>query len=146
CEVTEDEYSTIFHKVHLCSRTPLSQHYKHFEVKTFTFVKPQLRGLLNHSIHFHCSVVICDLAALSNDKACQAQCIPDKQRAGRSAGSERTQEVVVTSGSVQLIPALHSKSTAFDADSEDLEPLPCVMAVLSSMLIFCLLLEVFWSL
>ncbi|KAJ8399474.1 hypothetical protein AAFF_G00411860 [Aldrovandia affinis] len=142
CEVKEDEYSTIFHKVLSRSRTLLPQHYKHFEVKTFAFVEPQLRELLNRPIHFHCSVVICDLTALSIDEDCRAQCIPDKQRTGRSAGSEGKREELVISGSVQLVSTVHSRSTALaDAESATLVVLPCVMAAFSSLLFLCLLLQ-----
>ncbi|KPP77164.1 hypothetical protein Z043_103433, partial [Scleropages formosus] len=80
CEVDEDEYKTVFHKVELSSRIRFPQHYKHFEMRTFAFVNSNSRELLNHSIYIHCNVVICDLEIVTSDRRCKSQCNVDKQR------------------------------------------------------------------
>lgn len=50
CDVKEDEYRTIFHKVQLSKRIRFPQHYKRFEMKTFAFINPHSQELLRHPV------------------------------------------------------------------------------------------------
>ncbi|KAL4647539.1 hypothetical protein GN956_G8685 [Arapaima gigas] len=103
CEVTKDKYKTVFHKVELSNRIKYPQHYKRFEVKTFTFVNPDSRELLTQPIIIHCTVVICDLGSLTTDRACNVQCNVDRQRKGEVCVSKSIPEFQLTSGSIQLM-------------------------------------------
>ncbi|XP_066559653.1 uncharacterized protein LOC136749347 [Amia ocellicauda] len=103
CENTEDLYKTIFHPVTANQRVLFPSHLKRFEVKMFTFTNEQT--VLETPIYVHCGVVICD-ANQPSDGVCRGQCIPGKQRFGRSA--DRKNRVVVSSGPIDVGAGSHS--------------------------------------
>ncbi|MGH0159158.1 UNVERIFIED_CONTAM: hypothetical protein FKN15_049617, partial [Acipenser sinensis] len=82
CENSADEYLTIFHPVSSNARVLFPSHLKRFEVKMFSFTSG--RDALKGQIYFHCSVVICD-SNRPSDSLCSRQCIPGKQRLGKSS-------------------------------------------------------------
>ncbi|XP_066566410.1 uncharacterized protein LOC136753922 isoform X2 [Amia ocellicauda] len=130
CELQEDEYRTVFHRVRAGSTLAFPQHHKRFEVKTFAFVKPETTKLLNHQIYFHCSVILCDTAALRTDEACSGDCIPHRQRRGRRSGSEAKPGMVVSAGSIELLPLNGVGKNALDPRSLIWLLSACLAAVL----------------
>ncbi|XP_048838067.1 uncharacterized protein LOC125712248 [Brienomyrus brachyistius] len=131
CDVKEDEYRTVFHKVQRSKRIRFPQHYKRFEMKTFAFISPHSQELLQHPIYLHCTVVICDLET-SSKKACKAHCVRDQQRRGRSFRSRDPPEFLLTSGSIQLLSEVPATSPLLGEKALMLMLLS-VMSILSSL-------------
>ncbi|XP_015212441.2 uncharacterized protein [Lepisosteus oculatus] len=97
CENSADPNTTVFHPVSSDQRVTYPSHLKRFEVKMFSFVKDG--AVLKLPIFFHCSVFICD-ANQPLDSLCKGQCVPGKQRLGRSVDQKR--RTLVSSGPVEL--------------------------------------------
>ncbi|XP_067839854.1 uncharacterized protein [Heptranchias perlo] len=110
CENKADVHMTIFHPVTSNERVRYPTHYKRFEVKMFAFTVGNLNTIVGQ-VYFHCSVVLCRKDPVSG-QLCPGQCIPGKQRLGRSAGAEHHLQGSVSSGAVVIvaeIPTLESK-------------------------------------
>ncbi|XP_058844877.1 uncharacterized protein LOC117412519 [Acipenser ruthenus] len=101
CENSADTYKTVFHPVSSNARVVFPSHLKRFEVKMFSFTRD--RTALKGQIYFHCGVVICD-ANRQSDSLCRRQCIPGKQRLGRSVEGkdEVAVKALVSSGPIHL--------------------------------------------
>ncbi|XP_070597242.1 uncharacterized protein [Erythrolamprus reginae] len=99
CENTEDSHQTIFHEVPNTS-VPNPTHLKRFEVKMFTFVVNN--QAVQGQVYFHCSAVICDSTQSFSDALCIRNCIPRKQRAGRSTDSSNDIQGYVSSGAIVI--------------------------------------------
>ncbi|GCB64674.1 hypothetical protein scyTo_0000307 [Scyliorhinus torazame] len=104
CENKADVYETIFHPVTRNERVTYPTHFKRFEVKMFAFILPNVNTL--EQVYFHCSVVLCRKEAVSG-LLCPGQCVPGKQRIGRSADLEHHQQGgYVSSGAVVYMAEL----------------------------------------
>ncbi|XP_069038563.1 uncharacterized protein [Lepisosteus oculatus] len=143
CELKGDEYQTVFHRVRRSGRVRFPRHHKRLEVKTFAFVGPSSRQLLKQQISFHCSVIICDTTALRTDDACRGDCIPHKQRKGRSSGSGATRETLVSSGSILLLPQVTLASSVLDPWSS---PWWLVMPMAAALFSLAFLVYMCWTL
>ncbi|XP_048453081.1 zona pellucida protein AX 1, partial [Rhincodon typus] len=110
CENKADLYRTTFHPVTKNERVKYPAHFKRFEVQMFTFTWGN-----NHTkeqVYFHCSVALCR-KELVNRFLCPGQCIPRKQRIGRSADTAHHVQGYVSSGAVLILtefPTVESKS------------------------------------
>ncbi|XP_059837751.1 zona pellucida protein AX 1 isoform X2 [Hypanus sabinus] len=104
CEYEADPHMTIFHPVTRNERVRYPSHVKRFEVKMFAFTMGDLNILLRE-VYFHCSVVLCKEDPI-NELLCPGNCVPRKQRMGRSAAGEHRLEGSVSSGAVLILADL----------------------------------------
>ncbi|XP_038656075.1 zona pellucida sperm-binding protein 2-like [Scyliorhinus canicula] len=100
CESEADVHKTIFHPVTRNERVRYPTHFKRFEVKMFAFILANFDTL--EQLYFHCSVVLCRKEPV-NGLLCPGQCVPGKQRIGRSADAEHHQQRYVSSGAVVIL-------------------------------------------
>ncbi|XP_043543362.1 uncharacterized protein LOC122548593 [Chiloscyllium plagiosum] len=98
CENKADLYRTTFHPVAESERVKYPAHFKRFEVQMFTFT---LGNYTEEQVYFHCSVALCRKEPV-NRFLCPGQCVPRKQRIGRSADRTHHVQGYVSSGAVLI--------------------------------------------
>ncbi|XP_072405308.1 uncharacterized protein [Chiloscyllium punctatum] len=98
CENKADLYRTTFHPVAESERVQYPAHFKRFEVQMFTFT---LGNYTEEQVYFHCSVALCRKDPV-NRFLCPGQCVPRKQRIGRSADRTHHVQGYVSSGAVLI--------------------------------------------
>ncbi|CAN2390209.1 Zona pellucida [Pristimantis euphronides] len=82
-------------------RLPYPTHYKHFVVKTFTFVDQSTQTALEGLVFFHCSASVCVPSVVDN---CVTSCAPRKRRMAEDTELEPLKNVVTSDGPVEFLP------------------------------------------
>ncbi|XP_067884652.1 uncharacterized protein [Heterodontus francisci] len=139
CENHADLHMTIFHPVTSNERVSYPTHYKRFEVKTFAFALGSIDAL--GQVYFHCSVVLCRKEPV-NGLLCPGQCVPGKQRMGRSADTEHHLHGSVSSGAVVIVAEIPTVENQIMKDIKAISYWPLLLIGGSAIIIACIVLGI----